>query len=227
MPVTVNDVVTDAQELVGEVAGIGVQTYGEDIMIKHAIRGFNMLHTKYPWDEYRKWFQLALDGTTGRFTANNSFDNVRDFGDFLIIKPTGQTQEIPVLHHRENPFAFAGSGYPRRYTSVVATDANWQAKRLQFYPVAATGTLDVCCRMYPVAVTAQIIGTTSLHLDRDLLVYATAFQALAMDDTNSNAMDTVRSMLDNRFNDLTVNRASKPMQVSGGNGIPTDWTEAP
>jgi hypothetical protein len=225
MPNTISEIVEATQALVGEVAGIGVQTYGEDVMMKHAIRAFNVLHAKYPWDEYRQWFQLTLDGTTGRVTSNNSFDYVREFGDFLTIQPTGTSHEIALLHNRENPFVLNGSGYPSRYTSVPVTDADWQAKRLQFYPLTSTGTLDICTRVYPAPVDQELEAGSIIHLDKDMVTFATAFQVLAFDDTNSNALDIVRNMLDIRYNDLTANRAAKPMAISGGSGIPTNWTE--
>lgn len=225
MPATISDIVVATQSLVGEVAGIGVQTYGEDTMTRNAIRAFNVLHTKYPWDEYRSWIQMTLDGVTGRASTDNLFDYVREFGDFLQICRTGTTGEIPLLHNKENPFVFNGSGYPVRYTSVPVSDANWQKKRLQFYPLTSSGTLDVLVRTYPVKVDTEMDQDTIVYLDKDMLTFATAFQTLAFDDTNANALDVVRNMLDIRFNDLTANRASKPMQVSGSSGVPSNWFE--
>lgn len=223
----ISDIVTAAQELMGEVAGVGVQTYGEDITIQHAIRAFNMMHMKYPWDEYIEWKQLILDGVTGRLTTSNDFDYVRDFGDFISVQPTGTTWELSVLGHKENPFALDTGTTVRRYTSIPVTDASYTTKRLQFWPKASTGTLDIQVRVYPKKITEVMDADTVVYLDKDLLVYATTFQHLALDDTNSNALNIVQNMLEVRYNDLTNNRANKPIQISGGSGIPAQWSESP
>jgi hypothetical protein len=224
MSVTLSDIISDAQGLVGEVAGIGVQTYGEGLTLAHAIRAFNLLHSKYQWDEYLSWMQVTLDGTTGRISANNTFDYVKDFGDFLVVQPHGKSWEVPVLAKRENPFHFAG-GNLMRYTSVPASDAGFVTKRLQFYPLTTTDTVDILCRVHPVKITEVMTEETVVMLDRDMLVYGTAFQALAFDDTNANAQSVVQNMLEVRFTDLTANRAMKPLSISGGHGIPNSWSE--
>jgi hypothetical protein len=225
MSATLGDILSDAQGLIGEVAGIGVQTYGEGTMLAHAIRAFNLLHSKYQWDEYLSWMQVTLDGTTGRISANNTFDYVKDFGDFLVVQPHGSSWEVPVLAKRENPFCFAGSRIAR-YGSVPASDTAFITKRLQFYPLTTTDTLDILCRVHPVKITDIMTEDTVIHLDRDLVVYGAAFQALAFDDTNANAQSVVQNMLEVRFTDLTGNRAMKPISISGGSGIPTQWSEA-
>lgn len=223
---TVSEIIEAAQKLIGEVAGIGVQTYGESITLDHVKRGFNMMHTKYHWSEYIEWMQLTLDGTTGRLTIpSNNFQFVREFGDFITIQPTGTRYEVPMLAKRENPFTFTNSTYPTRYKSIPVSDADFATKRLQFYPVTCTGTLDIQVRVYPVAFGSEIDSDTEIHLDHDLMTYTAAFQHLAFDDTNQNALNVIQNMMETRYNDLIANRADKPLQVSGGAGIPSTWQE--
>ena len=66
MSATIREIVNQALTVVGEVSGPGVQMYEDDRMKADAVRAFNMMFKKYPWQQYLKWFTVALDGTTGR-----------------------------------------------------------------------------------------------------------------------------------------------------------------
>src|SRR5262245_60049344 len=119
MPATIRQVVDDALELVGEVAGSGVQMFGDDRMRKNAIRGFNMLFKKYPWHQFIKWYRLELDGVLG-VVKTDSFEQVKDFEDFFHVSRDGETNQVPIWPRHGNPFAggIIGGTQLRYWTSL-------------------------------------------------------------------------------------------------------------
>ena len=66
MSATIREIVNQALTVVGEVSGPGVQMYEDDRMKADAVRAFNMMFKKYPWQQYLKWFTVALDGVSGK-----------------------------------------------------------------------------------------------------------------------------------------------------------------
>lgn len=227
MTATVRQVVDDALELVGEVAGPGVQMYGDDRMRSNAIRAFDMLFKKYPWHQYRKWFRLALDGTLG-VVSTDAFEQVKDFEDFIKVTRDGESQGLPIWPREANPFSNAVSGgtQVRYWTSLYATDTNFIKRKIQFYPVTSVGFVNILAVVYPLVPPAlQFDWEDIWHLDRSLLVYATAFMTLVGDDLNANAANVVRGMMNDKFNDVKTAISRIPKAVDVSTGWPTQWEE--
>ena len=84
MSATIREIVNQALTVVGEVSGPGVQMYEDDRMKADAIRAFNMMFKKYPWQQYLNWFTVTLDGATGR-PKTSPFEQVKDFEDFIAV----------------------------------------------------------------------------------------------------------------------------------------------
>src|SRR6266404_5305657 len=97
MSASVRQIVNDAQTIVGEVAGAGVQAYSEDRMKADAARAFNMMFKKYHWHQYRKWQTVTLDGVLGIVTAAADFTKVLDFEDFISVHRDGERKPLPIL----------------------------------------------------------------------------------------------------------------------------------
>lgn len=226
MSATVREIVTDAQGRVGEVAGSGVQIYGEDSMMSCAVRAFNMMFKKYDWPQYRKWHRLTLDGTLGIVTTN-SFEAVRDFEDFKAVYRDGQRRPLPKMRALLNPYALTGSSV-MYWTSLHAADANYTFRKLQFYPLTSVGVVNIRVRQYPIEYPR--IGwswDSVMHLDRDLLVDATTWLSLATDDLNPGAAEAARNMMEQRYSDIIAGFGSQPILVEGESSIPNTWSEMP
>src|SRR5215831_2948870 len=202
MAKTIREIVTDAQELLGDVPGAGVQTYGDDRMFRDCISAFNIFHKKYPWEQFTSWTMQALDGTTGK-VVDPVFQYLKDYEDILAVFPEGSNYEIPVLDRRRNPMLLTGSG-ALFWTSLPTIDPDYQYKRIQIIPPTATSSIVICWRHYPRPFSA--LGQMTpwewddvMDLDGDMLVHATAWSTLSADDLNSNASKDQQLLADDRF----------------------------
>lgn len=228
MPATISTIIGDAQTIIGEVAGVGVQQYGEDRVFRDVIRGFNLLFKKYAWPHYIKWYRIELDGTLGIANAD-TFEQMGDFEDFLGVYRDAEDIPLPTLSHTTNPYAFSSTGTRvTHWTSLHVTDANYTDRRLQFYPKTSEGFLNVCTRLYPLVPPATDFDAEDiLHLDRDLLAYAAAFMTLVGDDLNPGAAETVKQFMDMRYKDIINAMGGHRIPIRTGSRIPQEYFTRP
>jgi hypothetical protein len=228
MAKTVREIVTDAQELIGDVPGAGVQTYSDDRMFRDCIRAFNIFHKKYPWEQFQSFTLAALDGVTGKI-ATDIFQYLKDSEDIFAVFPEQSDIEIPVLGHRRNPAMYRGSGPGRFWTTLPTIDPDFQYKRIQMLPPTSTGNIVVCWRHYPrsFSVTGQQDPwkwDDVMDLDEGMLVHATAWMTLSHDDINAGATQDQQNLADDRFNEVTISLARRKMTPSpSGSGVPYTW----
>lgn len=225
---TIREIVNEALTVVGEVSGPGVQMYEDDRMKADAVRAFNMMFKKYNWHQYIKWFRVTLDGVTGT-TVENLFERVMDFEDFIAVYRDGESTPLPIAPARMNPFSFtAGSNATTMFwTSLNATDPNYPKKKLLFYPAMSTGFINVVAKVYPLKPGAiQFDWADTFYLDKDMLVYATAFMTLSGDDLNAGAADVVRNLMEMKYRDVTAALGNHPIPVRGDSSIPFYWHSA-
>jgi hypothetical protein len=223
---SIREIVNAALTVVGEVTGPGVQLYEENRMMQDAVRAFNMMFKKFPWQQYLQWFTVTLDGTGGRITTA-PFTQVKDFEDFIAVHRSGETRRLPIAPTRLNPFTLTGSNAKVQYwTSLNASDATYTGKKLQFYPITSIGSVNVLAKVYPLVPPAVEFDWEQIFfLDKDMLVYATAFMTLSGDDLNAGAADTVRNLMEMKYKDVIAALASHDIPVEGGAGVPTYWFE--
>lgn len=222
MSATIRQVVDAALEVVGEVSGAGVQTYSDDRMFGDCIRAFDLLFKKHYWEQYCQWFQLTLDGTQG-VVNSDAFEYVRDFEDFQNVYRDGNPNPLPILNASRNPYTsdIVNGTTVRFWTSLHVTHTHYAKRKLQFYPKASTDIVNIRARIYPVN---EWGWDDVIYLDKNLLVYATAFFTLSSDDLNPNAADTQRQLMEITFDDVMDALGRHPIVVSGNVGVPTEWT---
>jgi hypothetical protein len=220
---TIREIVDDALTVIGEASGPGVETYSQDRMMSDTIRAFDLLFKKYYWEQFTEWFRLELDGTLG-IVNSDAFLNVRDYEDFYSVHKDGQQQPLPILPRGINPYTI-GSGTSLRYwTSLSATDENFDRRRLQFWPKQSTGFVNICARVYPIDNDAVWDWEDIMYLDKQMLVAGVAYMTLSADDLNSGAADAQRQMMEMRFSDIKASLSDRPMLVSGPNSpIPDQY----
>jgi hypothetical protein len=226
MGVTINQVVQDALGILGEVTGIGTQLYSEPRMVKDAGRAFNMLFKKHWWRQYTLWGVVTLDGVSGTFVSPGQFSQVIDFDDFAAVCPGISSKPLPTLPETLNPFTLSGST-PLYWTSLPPIHPDYISKKLQIYPIVATGNVSVKARFHPLPTGTDWTGTTSLDFDRDLLVFGTAYVALSGDDLNPQAKADVQQMMDGRYKDIQHALANQHFARVGHGDIPLSWHEYP
>lgn len=227
MAKTIREIVTDAQETIGDVPGAGVQTYGDDRMFRDCIRAFNMFHKKYPWDQYMSWSLVEIDGVSGK-PKEDVFQHLKDFEDILAVFPENRNFEIPVLDKRRNPQSLRGTS-ALFWTALPTIDPDYQYKRIQVIPATTTGKIVVSWRHYPRIHYAD--GRQEpwewndiMDLDEDMLVHAVAWMSLSSDDINTNAAQDQQTLADDRFQEITMALARRKLTPSStGGGIPYNW----
>lgn len=225
MSVTIEDVVQDALGVLGEVTGVGTQLYSEPRMIKDAGRAFNMLFKKHWWKNYTVWTTLTLDGVNGVATTS-PFTQVIDFDDFAAVHRAGVNTALPTLPEKKNPNTLSGTT-PQFWTSLLTSDVNYAGKKIKIYPVTSTGNIDVRARFHPLTAGSEWANATIVDIDRDLLVYGTAYMALSGDDLNPGAKMDVQSMMDGRYKDIQNSLANQRTSYAGEDDIPRQWFETP
>jgi hypothetical protein len=226
---TIREIVDAALTVVGEVAGPGVQLYEEDRMKDDATRAFNMMFKKYNWDQYLDWFTVTLDGATGKITTD-AFLQIKDFEDFIAAYAAGGGVQIPFKPKKENPNLLYNAGTAVcAWGSLNASNPNYKRRKLQFYPVTAVGQVNVLAKVYPLVPPEVTFNwEQEFFLDKDLLVYATAYMTLSGDDLNAGAADIVRNLMEMRYKDVISALSKHAISVAGdAPRIPRYWQEYP
>lgn len=231
MSVTIREVVDEALGVISEVSGSGTQTYEEDRMLQDAVRGFNMIFKKTFWSQYCQWFRLTLDGALGIVTTDD-LQNVKDMEDFGSVHRDGERRMLPRLSRKLNPFTLNTGTQVAYWDLLNFRDTNYAKRRLQFYPQASTGLVNIYARVYPVGSNQIDVwkewdwDDTPMEFDKDLLVNATAYACLVRDGLNPDATDDARERMEQRYKDIRGALASQPISITGFGGVPMIWQDA-
>lgn len=226
MSATIREIVDAALTVVGEVTGAGVQQYEDDRMFDDAVRGFDMMFRKYEWRQYLSWFTITLDGILG-IPTTDAFRNIKDFEDFVSVFRDGENTPLPIMPVRVNPSSLGLTGSRVLFwSSMNATNANYAGRKIQFYPATSIGDIQVLAKVYPLTYPAtEFDWEDELHLDKNLLAYATAYMTLSGDDLNAGAADVVRSLMEMTYRDIMAALAKHPIPLSSNSSIPNYWSE--
>lgn len=213
-------IVQEAQTIIGEVAGPGVQIYSEDQTYAALQRAFELVFIKRPWEQYCRWAQYTLDGVTGKVTDPDPFGDVvsPDLSDFIYVGRADEQRPLPLLNNRINPLTLTGT-YPRAWTSLPVSDPDFLKKRIMIYPQASITPINVKVRIRP----QTFHDVDVIYMDRMLMVFGTAWQVLDFDGTNAGAADTVKQLFDLRYRDIEHTLADQPLEIATGYGIPNEW----
>src|SRR5688572_14798559 len=84
---TFGDIVVRVERRLSQLAGVGAQTYAEDVIYEHITTAFNSLFEEYDWPEYLASHTTTLDGTLGVSVDNMSTltQPLRKFSDIKAI----------------------------------------------------------------------------------------------------------------------------------------------
>jgi len=223
MSATIREVVDSATVLIGEVAGVGVQQFDDDVLYAHAIRAFDLLWKKYHWPQFREWRRVELDGVTGKFITND-FDDIRDFEDFVAVHIDAEPQGLPTLNKATNPYTLGTGTRPKLWTSLPIIDTDYDDKRLLIYPLTATGFLNVCVRIYPVIPPAINWGwDDTMHLDKNMLVYGTGYMALVGSAMNGEGAEMCKGLMQMTFDNVTNGLGNQPIAIEHQDSVPDQW----
>jgi hypothetical protein len=204
----ISELITAVQHEIGQVAGSGVQVYSEDRIKDKIIQCFDLVLLKYGWDSYREWFAVTLDGTTGVITTD-ALENVRGQEDILKVFRSGESVGVPTLPEDFNPFLVTGTTV-RYWTGLPNSHAQFEKRKLQFWPKTAEGNVVIKARLYP---SHNFGDDDILYLDKTMLVYGSTWMTLADEGVNKESTDKNRELFDLRFRDLTKALADQDMET--------------
>lgn len=225
MSATLGQIIQDALVIIGEVAGAGVQMYGQDRLRADTIRAFDMLFKKNWWDQYLSWDTVILDETTGVITTD-TFANVRDYEDFYAVYRDATSNPLPNMPKRINPATLQGNR-AMYWGSLPATHANFLTRRLKIYPITSEGSINVLSRVYPIANGHDWADNTRVDLDRNMLAYGGAFLTLATDDVNPAGANVAKTMMEMYYKSARDSLSNRPIPVEGvTSDIPQNWFES-
>ncbi len=226
MTATLREIVDSALTIIGEVAGAGVETYSEDRMMADAVRAFNMLCKKYPWPQCTEWMRLELDGVNGLVSTADEFTHVIDFEDFVGVYPDAKSTPLDLLPTTLNPYSITGTAL-RYWSSLPVTNASFESYRLKFWPVTATGFVNIRAKIYPRERGEAWAFDDTVHLDMDMIAHGVAFMTFANDDLNANSADIQRALMESRYKDIMKSLNDQPVTVIRGGDVPTEWSVQP
>jgi hypothetical protein len=222
MGTTIGNIVQDAMGILGEVTGVGTQLYSEPRMIKDAGRAFNMLFKKHWWPVYTYWMDCALNGTDGTILPPETFVSVIDFDDFLAVHRDKQSRALPKMQPTTNPLTLSGTT-PQFWGSMNSGEVDFASKKIRIFPVTSTGRIQVRARHHPLPPNEEWNVDVPIALDRDLIVFGTAYVALSGDDLNPQAKADVQAMMDSRYRDIMNSISNQRIALSERATIPGNW----
>jgi len=226
MGTTIGNVVQDALGILGEVTGVGTQLYSEPRMVKDAGRAFNMLFKKHWWPVYTYWIDAELDGSTGTILPPETFVSVIDFDDFYAVHRDKATTALPTLMQDTNPHALSGDT-PRYWTSMNHGEVDYERKKIRIFPLTSQGRIQVRARHHPLPPNEEWNIDVPVAIDRDLLVFGTAFVALSGDDLNPQAKADVQAMMDSRYRDIMNSLSNQRTALNEVGSVPNRWFAYP
>lgn len=214
MPVTVANIVDGVITELSQVPGVSTQIYATPRITKYVEDAFDLCFQRKWWDAYTSFWTGTLDGTTGHLTADivpttpknslpiSSHTNIRN------CFPAGTTRRIKQLPPNTNPSVYGGSsGSEPIYR---ATDYTFENRPIKFYPLNATGDIDIEVRQEPL----HPFGSNDvLYLDRMMLVLGACYMYAADDGTNPGQINKFQSLFLKRLSDMVAAENDTPLQL--------------
>lgn len=226
MFVTLNTAVSRVISALGQVPGLGTQTYSEDAIVELLQQVFDINSQKFWVPQQMKWFSKALDGVTGLPVSD--FTNIARYEDIrAIFFGTGQ-RPLPRLPADFNPFTMTGSTALYQEPTVVGdTEPSATSNRLfRVWPLASAGTVYVHARQR--SSTLFNDGNNVIYFDDIALINGAAWMYTTDDGANPAGMGKFKEIYEERITSMQDAYNKQPIILDprvpmGTNG----WTEWP
>lgn len=199
----------DVLAVVGLVTGTSVQTYSEPLVGTSVQLMFDMLFRKRFWEWMTDWHTFTLAGSGGIVNADID-DIVKSFLDVEMVYVNDTDRRIVRPIDREH-LRVTGS-HPLYYTPLPWTDTNATKRVLKFWPIAATGAVDIRARTKP----DNFTGTDTVPFPSDVIAQAAAWNLLDTDGINPTAAQKAQALFDISYQDLIANLSEDVIGHGGG-----------
>lgn len=212
---TLSALITDCQDEIYQVSGIGTQVYTQDLIRKRIIDAFFLIATDptRKWKRFRKLMSYTLDGTTGHTTVAVS-STFTSFDDILAVYPDGSDLPLASAGMTRNSLLLTGTR-PVQYT-VGDTDT------IKVYPVAAEGDIVVLGR--------SILQTTfnlndTVPFDYLAIKHFVCWQYITDDGSNPGQAEKHRILYEGRIKQLKEGQEEDPIPLDGVGAarVPSNW----
>ncbi len=211
---TVAQLITRVQDLLSLAGGLGVQTYAEPKIIQYIRMAFEDLSDRRFWKDYTILETFALDGTTGKTTADLS-SKIKYFRDIQYIFVGKYTKPLPKIPDNRpleqiHSYGFTNSGDPA--CPFVIT------------PVTTTENIHVRYRVRP-SITYK--ENDNIPMDEELLVRFAAMMYAVNDAANQTMISMLTNLYTTRLDLLeqAENQHAKLM-MSYSNSTVYEWHDA-
>ena len=194
-----NDTVTQ----MGLVSGTGVQTYTEPKVKLAVNRVFNFLWNKTRWPHLWTWEQYTLDGTTGKISGTVSL--VRRWEDIVDVRVGGQETPIPFPSANEHTVQTTSGNQPLYRTVLPWDDTLAESKFFQFWPLTATGPVDMLIGHRPDVFSKDY---DKVPMDYDLMIDGCVWWMLKDDGSNPKSAVEAKEAFDITYQDLVARHGS-------------------
>lgn len=212
---TFEQIITEVQNALSQVTGLGVQSYSQDKIGDMIQRTFNRVRVDRWWSHLMRWQQLALDGTTGHTTTAQL---VLDYTDIRGVFRSDWDRKLSEIPSEVNPFRIMG--ITPRY---IAADDTVPGQVFMVYPITATDSaLAVAYRKgYP-----SFTLTDTVPFDSDTVVTGSAWQYSSDDGTNPAQTAKFKAMFDDFLMVKEQQHDSQPIILDPRvREIPDQWRE--
>jgi len=188
------DLVTEVLSIVGLVSGTAVQTYTEP-QVKRAIQNqFDMIFMKRFWEWLSGWDTFTLSGSGGILNTNVTF---KAYEDVKEIRISGTNRLVGRPAGREHLHVTGST--PLYFTPIRYGDSNFSTRVIKFWPVTATGDVDIYSRTKP---DPFVQNTDIVPFPSHVIAQAAAWDLLDSDGINPPAAQKAQLLFDTSYQDL-------------------------
>lgn len=185
--------------------GTSTQLYAEDRISAIIIRLFNKLFEDRFWDEHTFWYKYTLTGSNG--VVGETVDNdIAKFSDIQYISSADNPRyTLKQLQGSTNPYLVNGS------TPTYVTPTQIEHKIFAVVPFTSTGEVYVRARHRP----TNIIATTKIPFDPDVLILGACYEYCADDGNSSQETQKFLTLYQQRLQQL----------INLDNQNPVNWND--
>lgn len=180
------------------VTGTSVQVYTEPIINDYIQRGFDHLYTKRFWNHLTSTTYHTLDGTAGVIT--DTISGIEKAIDIKWIREEPYTPDCEIYYFSDGLFDTDKMGY----TDLAFTDAQYENKRLQFFPATSTANIAIRARRKPDDFQEDDI----IPFDSLTLVHFVTASLLAIDGMNPSAQTRQDDLFADRYETLVMQESN-------------------
>jgi hypothetical protein len=207
---TLREIVDNVIIEAGLVAGSAVQTYTEPMAIMAVNNMFDILWRKEKWAHLWTWVRKTIDPATGKFTT--TLDNVQGYEDIADIR-LADNRGRSVAQSFDNRHLEVTGSSALFWTALEWDDPDFQTKLIQFWPIGATGDVDVLRGKRPNKFEAD---NDIVPFDRTVIQAGALWYLLADDGLNPASADKALMLYEAAYQDYMAWTGQKNFGFGSG-----------